>query len=74
MRVKMRDRLALRGELVPAYEGIIYPNQGVDEVYLSAFDLENSDQLEADSAHIFSRVRLKNGRVYYVSREDITRC
>jgi len=74
MKARMSDRLALRGELVPAYEGVIYPDKGVDETYLTASDLEGADHLEADPAIEFSRVRLKTGRVYYISRCDITLC
>jgi hypothetical protein len=72
MKARMTDRLALRGELVPAYEGIIHPNKGVDEVYLTATDLEGSQEMEANQ--YFSRVRLKNGRVFYVAKGDITIC
>ena len=75
MRVRMRDDLALRGDLVPAYEGVIYPDDGVDERYLSACDLDGAiclpDEKESSPEYNFSRIKLKTGDIYYMRGIDL---
>ena len=73
MRVRMRDDLALRGDLVPAYEGIIYPDEGVDERYLTASDLDGAICLqdEDERENNFNRIRLKTGEIFYMRGVDL---
>ena len=74
-KVRMRDDLALRGDLVPAYEGIVYPDDGVDERYLTASDLDGAiclpDEDDSPLANNFNRIRLKTGEVFYMRGIDL---
>ena len=75
MRVRMRDDLALRGDFVPAYEGIVYPDEGLDERYLSATDLDGAiclpDEWDGAPHNNFNRIKLKTGDIYYMRGIDL---
>jgi hypothetical protein len=76
MRVKMRDDLALRGVLVPAYEGVIYPDEGVDPRYLTADDLDGALNLpdlckDNEPEYNFNRIKLKTGEIFYMHGVDL---
>lgn len=76
MRVRMRDDLALKGDLVPAYEGVIYPDEGVELRYLTACDLEGAINLpdeckDDEPEYNFNRIKLKTGEVYYMRGVDL---
>jgi hypothetical protein len=76
MRVRMRNDLALRGDLVPAYEGVIYPDEGVDPRYLTAGDLDGALNLpdlcgDDEPEYNFNRIKLKTGEIYYMHGVDL---
>jgi len=69
MQLRMKSNLARRGELVPAFSGFVYPDQGVDEIYLSADDLIGSVLCESNPN--FNRVKLRTGIIYYMRDADL---
>ena len=74
--VKMRADLALRGDLVPAYEGVVYPDEGVDPRYLTACDLDGALNLpdlcgDNEPEYNFNRIKLKTGEIYYMCGVDL---
>ena len=71
MKVRMRDDLAIKGDLVPAYEGIIYPNEGVEVQYLTACDLDGAVCLPNQANLNFNRIKLKTGNVLYMRGIDL---
>jgi hypothetical protein len=73
MRVRMRDDLALRGDLVPAYEGVVYPDEGVEVQYLTACDLDGAVCLpdQSEDELNFNRIKLKTGNVLYMRGIDL---
>ena len=69
MHIRMKSNLARRGELVPAFSGFVHPDQGVDEIYLSADDLIGSVLCESNPN--FNRVKLRTGIIYYMRDADL---
>jgi len=65
----MRSNLAQKAKLVPAFSGFVHPDQGVDEIYLSADDLIGAVLCES-SPH-FNRVKLRTGIIYYMRDADL---
>jgi hypothetical protein len=69
----MRDDLALRGDLVPAFESVVYPDEGVGVQYLTACDLDGAICLpdENEDEYNFNRIKLKTGIVFYMRGIDL---
>jgi len=73
MNVRMRDDLALRGDLVPAFESVVYPDEGVGLQYLTAFDLDGAICLPDvnKDEYNFNRIKLKTGNVFFMRSIDL---
>ena len=69
MNIRMKTHLARKGELVPAFSGLIYPDKGVDETYLSSDDLIGA--VLCESMPNFNRIKLRTGMVYYMRDADL---
>ena len=65
----IRMKVNLKGKLIPAFSGFVHPDQGVDEIYLSADDLIGAVLCELSPN--FNRVKLRTGIIYYMRDADL---
>ena len=75
-RVMMRQDLARDGYTVPAFDRIEAPDKGIGNTMLSAKDLEGAKQLadlceDGEPEFWFNRIKLKDGRVFFMYGVDL---
>lgn len=73
---QVRMRSDLYELFVPAYDRIEAPDTGIGSTMLSAEELEEAEQLpdicdDGEPEYWFNRIRLKDGRVFFMHSVDL---
>ena len=73
---QVRMRADLYELFVPAYDSIEAPDTGLGSTMLGAEELEGAEQIpdlcgDGDPEYWFNRIRLKDGRVFFMHSVDL---